>query len=125
LRGGCRSDIDAGDTRECQEAIEALSESFPELNEGYVFSGDSALIAARVVSAPWLTTLQPLGADVTVVLETDGGTVTIEGETVVGTFDIHHDDQMLATQQLKQEMPSFPALHQGGVRYLWVRRPTA
>ena len=26
---------------------------------------------------------------------------------------------MLATQQLKQEMPSFPALHQGGVRYLW------
>jgi hypothetical protein len=21
--------------------------------------------------------------------------------------------------QLKQEMPSFPALHQGGVRYLW------
>ena len=91
----------------------------PTFNEGYVFDGDGALIPARVVSAPWLTTLQPLGADVTVVLETDRGTVTIEGETVVGTFDIHHDDQMLATQQLRQEMPSFPALHQAGVRYRW------
>jgi len=37
----------------------------------------------------------------------------------VSAFDIHHDDKMLATQQLKQEMPSFPALHQGGVRYRW------
>jgi len=91
----------------------------PTFNEGYVYDGDGDLVPARVVSAPWLTTLQPLGADVSVTLETSRGTVTIEGETVVSTFDIHHDDQMLATQALRQEMPSFPALPQGGVRYRW------
>ncbi len=91
----------------------------PTFNEGYVFDGDGDLVPARVVTAPWLTTLQPLGADVSLELETNRGAVRIEGETVVSAFDIHHDDQTLATQQLKQEMPSFPALHQGGVRYRW------
>jgi hypothetical protein len=91
----------------------------PTFNEGYVFDGDGDLIPARVVTAPWLTTLVPLGADVSLELETSRGPVRIEGETIVSAFDIHHDDKMLATQQLKQEMPSFPALHQGGVRYRW------
>jgi len=91
----------------------------PTFNEGYVFDGDGDLIPARVVTAPWLTTLVPLGADVTLELETAQGPVRIEGETVVSAFDIHHDDKMLASQQLRQAMPSFPALHQGGVRYRW------
>jgi hypothetical protein len=69
----------------------------PTFNEGYVFTGDSGLIAARVVHAPWLTRLHP----------------------VFSTHDIHHNDDMYSMQALKQEMPSFPALQQAGVRYRW------
>ena len=53
-----------------------------------MFSGDGDLIPARVVEAPWLRRLQPLGEDVSVVLETADGTVRIEGETVLSTHDI-------------------------------------
>lgn len=91
----------------------------PTFNEGYLFAGDGALIPARVLEAPWLTELRALGQDVSVVLETDAGVVRIEGETVLSTYDIHHDDDTLAIQALKQEMPSFPALQQAGVRYRW------
>jgi hypothetical protein len=90
----------------------------PTFNEGYVFEGDGELVPARVVEAPWLTDLRrPLGQDVPVVLETDRGTVRIEGETVLSTFDIHHDDRTFSTEALMQEIPSFPALQQAGVRY--------
>ncbi len=51
----------------------------PTYNEGYLFSGDGALIPARVVEAPWLTRLQALGEDVSLVLATADGTVRIEG----------------------------------------------
>jgi hypothetical protein len=91
----------------------------PTFNEGYLFDGDGDLIPARVAEAPWLITLQPLGQDVSLVLETSRGTARIEGETVVSTFDIHHDDKTFATEALKQEMPNFPALQQAGVRYRW------
>ncbi len=91
----------------------------PTFNEGYIYDGDGDLVPARVVEAPWLTTLQALGADVSLVLETGRGTHRIEGETVMSAFDIHHDDKTAAMAALKQEMPSFPALHQGGVRYRW------
>ncbi len=49
----------------------------PTFNEGYLFDGDGDLIPARVVEPPWLTKLQPLGEDVSVVLETADGTVRI------------------------------------------------
>jgi hypothetical protein len=91
----------------------------PTFNEGYIFTGDGGLIPARVVRAPWLTRLQPLGEDVSLVLETADGTVAIEGETVFSTHDIHHDDDMYSMHALKEEMPSFPALQQAGVRYRW------
>jgi hypothetical protein len=91
----------------------------PTFNEGYLFDGDGGLIPARVLQAPWLTRLQPFGENVAVVLETDGGTVRIEGETVLSTHDIYHDDKMFSSQALKQEMPSFPALQQAAVRYRW------
>ena len=45
----------------------------PTFNEGYIFTGDGDLVAARVVQAPWLTRLQPVGEDVSLVLETDDG----------------------------------------------------
>jgi hypothetical protein len=91
----------------------------PTFNEGYLFDGDGSLIPARVVEAPWLTRLQPLGEDVSVVLETESGTVRIEGETVFSTHDIDHSDKGFSVEAMKKEMPSFPALHQAGVRYRW------
>jgi hypothetical protein len=91
----------------------------PSFNEGYLFDGDGELIPARVVEAPWLTRLQPLGQDVSLVLETSRGAVRVEGTTVVSSFDIRHDDKTSATQALKKEIPDFPALQQAGVRYRW------
>jgi hypothetical protein len=91
----------------------------PTFNEGYIFTGDGPLIPARVVEAPWLTRLQALGEDVSLVLETSDGTVRIDGETVFSTHDIHHDDDTYSMNVLKKEMPSFPALQQAGVRYAW------
>jgi hypothetical protein len=58
----------------------------PTFNEGFIFEGDGALIPARVVEAPWLRTLKPSGDDASVVLETDRGTITIAGETMLSTF---------------------------------------
>jgi hypothetical protein len=91
----------------------------PTFNEGYIFNGDGGLIPARVVRAPWLTRLQALGEDVSLVLVTADGTVAIEGETVVSTHDVHHNDATYAMNALRAEMPSFPAVHQAGVRYRW------
>jgi hypothetical protein len=92
-------------------------------NEGFIFTvdstGKSGLIPARAVQAPWLTRLQPPGEDVSLVLETSDGVVEIAGETVFSTHDVHHDDDMYSMHALKQEMPSFPALQQAGVRYKW------
>jgi hypothetical protein len=53
------------------------------------------------------------------VLETESRTVPIEGETVLSTSDIHHDDKTFSTRALKDELPDFPALPQAGVRYRW------
>ena len=91
----------------------------PTFNEGYIFDGDGGLIPARVVEAPWLTRLQSVGEDASLVLETPSGTVHNDGETILSTHDIYHDDKMYSTQALKQEMPSFPALQQAGVCYRW------
>lgn len=86
------------------------TDGVPSLNDGYLFRGDGPLIPARVVEAPWLRKLQPSGEDVSVVLETAGGLTTIEGETVVATFD---------TKQRPHIGEEFPVLFQGGVRYRW------
>jgi prepilin-type processing-associated H-X9-DG protein len=91
----------------------------PTFNEGYVFEGDGALIPARVAQAPWLTSLQALGQDVSLVLETEKGIERIEGETFVSTFDIRHDDQTRAIKEMSTELPDFPPLQQAGVRYRW------
>jgi hypothetical protein len=91
----------------------------PTFNEGFVFSGDGELVPARVVTAPWLTRLQALGQDVSLVLATDDGTVRIEGETVLSTFDIQHNDPTRAIEAMAKEIPDFPPLQQAGVRYRW------
>ncbi len=79
----------------------------------------ASLIPARAVEAPWLTRLQPLGEDVSVVLETDRGTVRIEGETVVSTHDITDPSEIPAEMLEKMANWTFPALQQAGVRYRW------
>jgi hypothetical protein len=86
------------------------SDGVPSFNEGWIFNGDGGLIPARVVQAPWLTKLQPpLGQDVTVVLESERGMTTIEGETVLTTFDV----------SVRPQNPDFPVLEEAGVRYRW------
>lgn len=89
------------------------SDGAPTFNEGFLFDGDGALIPARVVEAPWLRRLQPAGEDVSVVLETERGRTRIEGEPVVSTYDV-----------FKPDMPDFPVLYQGGVRYQWAGEET-
>ena len=91
----------------------------PTFNEGYIFTGDGGLVAARVVHAPWLTTLQATGEDVSLVLETADGATRIDGETVFSTHDIHHSDNTFSVREMKKENPNFPALQQAGVRYRW------
>ncbi len=91
----------------------------PTFNEGYVFEGDGDLIPARVVQAPWLTSLHAFGQDVSLVLETEKGIERIGGESVMSTFDIRHDDRTRAIEELSKELPDFPPLQQAGVRYVW------
>jgi hypothetical protein len=91
----------------------------PTFNEGYVYSGDGDLVAARVIEAPWLTRLQGLGEDVSVVLETAHGVERIEGETVLSTHDITDlNDVPEDLREMAANWP-FPALQQAGVRYRW------
>jgi len=91
----------------------------PAFNEGYVYLGAEKLIPARVVAAPWLRRLQARGEDVSVVLETESGTVRIEGETVVSTHDITDPSEVPAEMLEKMANWTFPALQQAGVRYRW------
>ncbi|MBX7430900.1 hypothetical protein JDV09_02055 [Mycobacterium sp. Y57] len=95
------------------------SDGEPAFNEGYLFDGDGELIPARVVHAPWLSRLQPVGEDVSLVLETERGEVHIAGETVVSTHDITDPSEVPAEMLAKMANWSFPALQQAGVRYRW------
>ena len=76
-------------------------------NEGYLFDDGDQLTPARVVQAPWLRTLQPSGQDVSVVLETDHGTTTINGESIVSTFSGMGG------------IPGSPVLQQAISRFTW------
>jgi prepilin-type processing-associated H-X9-DG protein len=79
-------------------------------NEGFLFDGDGTLVPARVVSAPWLRELIARDEDVSLVLETAGGRrVAIKGTTYAPTHDRFH----------RPQLPNFPVLSQGGVRYEW------
>jgi hypothetical protein len=58
----------------------------PTFNEGYLFDGEGGLVPARVAQAPWLGEPCAKGEDVSVVLETERGTTTIAGESMLSTF---------------------------------------
>jgi hypothetical protein len=78
----------------------------PTFNEGYLFDGDGGLVPARVARAPWLGGLRAAGEAVSVVLETERGTTTIQGETLLSTF------------MVGGPLSGF-ALQQAIVRYTW------
>ena len=94
-------------------------DGMPTFNEGFLFDGDGTLVPATVVQAPWLTSIEPLGQDVSLVLRTARGLTEIKGETVIATFDIHHKDATFSAAALLAEHRDFPALQQAGVRYTW------
>jgi hypothetical protein len=77
-------------------------------NEGYLFEGDGALVPATIVDAPWLRKMQPRGQDVSVTLETERGTTTIQGESQISTFSA-----------IGTDTGAFPILQQAIVRYTW------
>jgi hypothetical protein len=77
----------------------------PTYAECYLFEGDGELIPATLVDAPWMTTFVPHGGDVPCVFESELGTTKIEGETFLSV--IHNN------------IPDFPPLAQGGVKYQW------
>lgn len=79
----------------------------PSYNEGYVFSGDGALIPARVTQAPWLNRLQHNGEDVSCVIESDIGTFNIAARTA------------FSMPTLPPANLGFPPLLQSIVRYEW------
>lgn len=80
----------------------------PTFNEGYVFEGDGDLIPARITQAPWLRRLQASGDDVSVTLETETGSTTIGGETLLSTFMV-----------MPPEIGGGLNLQQAIVRYTW------
>ncbi len=85
------------------------TDGLPTYNEGYVFKGDGALVPARVIEAPWLRRLQAHGEDVSVVLETEGGTARIEGVSLLSNFKI----------MAGVGAPDLPVLQQAISRYTW------
>jgi hypothetical protein len=77
-------------------------------NEAFLFDERGRQISARVVKAPWMTRLVEKGDDASLVLDTDEGTVRIEGKVLSSLFD-HHLFEMADTS----------VLHQGTARYIW------
>jgi len=75
-------------------------------NEAFVLTADGRKAAARVVSAPWMLKLG--GGDASLILDSEIGTVRIEGECLLSMFD-HYDFEMADTS----------ILHQGTARYVW------
>jgi hypothetical protein len=86
----------------------------PSYNEGYIFDGDGILKPARAVQIPWLTRLVPKGDDVSLILETAEGLVTIQGETFVNTRS--RGSAVLP--------PDFPIVQQAHARYRWEAEET-
>ncbi|MCJ2180847.1 hypothetical protein [Novosphingobium album (ex Hu et al. 2023)] len=77
-------------------------------NEAFLLQGDGRKVAARVARAPWMTRLGPGGEDVGLVLESEVGTIRIEGQALLSMFD-HYNFEMAGTS----------VLHQGTARYVW------
>ena len=60
-------------------------------NEGYIWDG-ARMIPAKVVDAPWLRRIVPMGDDVSLVLESELGLTRIKGITTLSTFRVGNAD---------------------------------
>jgi hypothetical protein len=77
-------------------------------NEAFLFDERGRQVPARVVQAPWMTRLIERGDDASLVLDSEEGTVRIQGQVLASVFDDH-----------LFEMAESSILHQGSVRYAW------
>lgn len=77
-------------------------------NEAFLRTVDGRKVPARVVVAPWMTHLKASGDDAAIVLDSELGTLRIDGEVLLSMFD-HHLFEMADTS----------ILHQGTARYSW------
>jgi hypothetical protein len=77
-------------------------------NEAFLILDDGRKVAARIVSAPWMTELVQGGDDASLVFASEAGEVRIDGEVLLSMFD-HHNF----------EMADSSVLHQGTARYRW------
>jgi hypothetical protein len=78
--------------------------------EGWVMDVDGEVLAAQLLTTPWMRDMQPSGEEVPVTFRTSRGDIRIEGATVMSTF---HPQQQAA------EGVPFPTLQQGIARYTW------
>ena len=77
-------------------------------NEGFLLTADGRRVPARIVEAPWMTRLVASGDNASLLLDSELGTVRIEGQTRLMTFD-HY----------LFEMADSSVLEQGVARYVW------
>lgn len=77
-------------------------------NEAFLLMEDGRRVGARLVQGPWMKRLVESGDDASLVLESEIGTVRIEGETLLTVFD-HH----------LFEMADSSILAPGSARYVW------
>jgi hypothetical protein len=77
-------------------------------NEAFLFDERGRQLPARVVRAPWMTHLVEKGDDASLVLDSEEGTVRIQGQVMASVFDDH-----------LFEMADSSFLHQGTARYTW------
>jgi hypothetical protein len=77
-------------------------------NEAFLFDERGRQVPARVVRAPWMTQLIENGDDASLVLDSEEGTVRIQGQVLTSVFDDH-----------LFEMADSSILHQGTARYIW------
>ncbi len=78
-------------------------------NTGYVYQ-DGTMYAARATRIPWLTDLLPEDDDVSFELESELGTIRVEGRTRLTTFKVMGKND---------GAPMEFHLHQGGAVYTW------
>ncbi|MCB1688105.1 MAG: hypothetical protein KDI33_06450 [Halioglobus sp.] len=83
----------------------------PSYNEGFIFDGTGVLQPARAVRVPWLDRLQVSGDDVSFVLETPEGEVSVAGTTFINTRSVNKGSAILP--------PEFPIVQQAHARYHW------
>lgn len=90
----------------------------PTYREGYIFDGQR-MLPATVDEAPWLSTFEPVGGSVPLVLTTDSGVhrigaVTTTSTAIAGTEGLA---KVAAMNAGKARRSLF--FHQGGARYDW------